>query len=66
MESIYCYLHTHLWQKFREFNGFTEEVTKELISVTANFSIFHTVGNLLQHFFHKNFVKAENFFGERF
>ena len=32
---------THLWQKFRENNVFTKEVTKELI--WRNFSFFHTV-----------------------
>ena len=36
------------WQKFREINGFTKEVTKELISrnillVRENFAFFHTV-----------------------
>ena len=39
---------THFWQKFREVNSFTKEVTKELISrniflVRENFSFFHTV-----------------------
>ena len=53
---------THFWQKFREINGFTKEITKELIwrnifLVRPNFSFFHIVGNLLSLFFGKNFVK---------
>ena len=39
---------THFWQKIREINGFTKEITKELIwrnifLVRLNFSFFHTV-----------------------
>ena len=39
---------THFWQKFREINVFTKEITKELIRrniflVRPNFSFFHTV-----------------------
>ena len=39
---------TFFWQKFRETNGFTKEITKELISrnifsVRENFRNFHTV-----------------------
>ena len=59
--QFYC--HTYLWQKFRDNNAFTKEVTKELIwrnffSVTVNFSFFHTVNSLFSHNFDKNFVKA--------
>ena len=40
---------THSWQKFRESNVFTKEITKELIwrnifLVRLNLSFFHTVG----------------------
>ena len=39
---------THFWQKFRENNGFTKEITKELIwrnifSVRVKSSFFHIV-----------------------
>ena len=47
---------TLFWRKFREINGFTKQVTKELISrnillVRENFSFYHTA------LFCKNFVK---------
>ena len=59
----------HFWQKFRESNVLTKEITEELIwrnlfLVRRKFSFFHTVvwcgnnGNLLSsHIFGKNFVK---------
>ena len=45
--KIWKFTVTHLWQKIRESNGFTKEVTKGLIwrfffSVTVNFSFFHS------------------------
>ena len=48
VDTVLKFTVTHLWQKFREFNGFTKEVTKELIwrnffSMAVNFSFFHTV-----------------------
>ena len=57
---------TYFWQKFRESNIFTKEVTKELISRNI-FWFFHTAetvsqcgnyGNSLSHIFVKNFVKV--------
>ena len=56
---------THLWQKLRESNVFTTENTEEMI--WRNFCISWlwilysqcgNYGNLLSHFFDKNFVKA--------
>ena len=46
---------THFWQKIREINGFTKEITKELIwrnifLVRLNFSFFHTVLWKLRNF----------------
>ena len=50
---------THFWQKFRETNVFTIEITKELFSreknsLRENFAFFHTVAWL----FHKTYVKS--------
>ena len=45
MENAEIISHT-VWQKFRENNGFTKEITKYLVtyfSVRKNFSFFHTV-----------------------
>ena len=47
----------HFWQKFRESNVFTKEITKELISrkkfsVRENFLFFHTVCERISWFFY--------------
>ena len=52
-------------QKFRESNGFTKQITKELIwrnifSVRPNFSFFHTVKRLFLIFFVKSVTKVRN------
>ena len=57
---------TLFWQKFRETNSLTKEITKELVSrkkfsVRENFTFFHTVATSLRRGKNEKFTATQKF-----